>query len=72
MFLKSMLIVYCLLSLQQLRHSAVFLHEATFSNLAGGAVLWNGALTFVLWKGRWLKGASLGCLSCGSEPGVLF
>lgn len=63
---------YCLLSLHQLCNSSVFLCEAAFSNLAGRALLWNDALTSFLLIGMWLSGAYLGCLSCGSEPDVIF
>lgn len=38
----------------------VFPHEAAFSNLAGGALLWNDALTSSLLIGMWLSGAYWG------------
>lgn len=63
---------YCLRPLKQLCNSSVLFHEAAFSNLAVGALLWNDALTSFLLIGMWLNGAYLGCLSCGSVLDVIF
>lgn len=58
------------LSLQQL-HSSVVLAGLPFKS-AGRALLWDDALASSLFIGMWLNGAYLGCLSSGSEPGVVF